>query len=140
MKKCLTCDNTFKAVGRKVYCGSSVLKTGCSYLRKREKGNHSQKIFNKNNPEYFRYKVIKSNYGLEKDEYLALVEKQNNLCAICFQPETDKVKKFLSVDHDHTTGKVRGLLCSRCNKSIGAFEDNVVFLSNAIKYLKQYEI
>jgi hypothetical protein len=45
----------------------------------------------------------------------------------------------LAVDHCHTTGKIRGLLCSKCNPALGAFNDNIEILNSAIKYLKEYE-
>lgn len=58
-------------------------------------------------------------YRLRKEDYEALLEKQNSRCAIC-QIE----KSRLHIDHDHKTGKVRGLLCQRCNISIGWFENH----------------
>jgi len=60
--------------------------------------------------------------------------KQNNLCAIChneFKPFKD-----IHIDHNHITGKVRGLLCSKCNMSLGGFDDKINNLESAIIYLK----
>ena len=52
-----------------------------------------------------------------------------NLCCICGE------KQELVIDHDHRTGKVRGLLCGSCNKGLGFFKDNKKYLNSAIKYL-----
>jgi len=87
------------------------------------------------------WKGGKSEYSLgllTKKEYNKLLEKQNGVCAICEKPETKKLKDTiyrLAIDHDHKTNKVRGLLCSRCNRGLGHFMDNVKFLLKAIKYL-----
>src|SRR2546428_12923650 len=71
-------------------------------------------------------------YGITEEVFNALFEEQNGLCAICKQPE---LYRKLSVDHDHLTSKVRGLLCSRCNTGLGLFKDSKVFLEAAIIYL-----
>ena len=71
-------------------------------------------------------------YRMPKDGYLDLVKKQKGLCKIC---KSDGGGRSLHVDHCHTTGKVRGLLCSNCNTGLGLFKDNVDLLKKAIKYL-----
>ena len=68
--------------------------------------------------------------------YETLYAKQNGLCAICSQPETTGRYRTLSVDHCHSTEKVRGLLCNRCNRAIGLLGDDVSRLKTAIKYLE----
>ena len=84
---------------------------------------------------------LKANYGLTLEDYEQLLTKQKGVCAICFQPETTMSNagyiKNLSVDHCHTTGKIRGLLCHHCNTGIGKFMDSVERLESAIKYLKE---
>ena len=72
---------------------------------------------------------LSSKYGLTKDAYLAMLIKQENKCCICFS-ETE-----LYVDHCHSTGLVRGLLCPPCNFGLGHFKDNKTYLANAINYL-----
>ena len=83
-------------------------------------------------------------YGISMEEYLALLEEQNRVCAICERsPEEVGV---LAVDHDHkccptakTCGKcIRKLLCTDCNISIGRFNDDIARLERAAKYLKSY--
>ncbi len=76
-----------------------------------------------------------SRYGLTKVEFDNMVLKQKGRCLICNRvPEW----RSLHVDHDHTTGKVRGLLCRDCNLGLGNFHDNIVLLQIAIRYLEQF--
>ena len=78
-------------------------------------------------------------YGLEAGEYDTLLESQKGVCAICGtdtpSPTQEDTHKHLFVDHCHTSGAVRGLLCSSCNTGLGLFKDNPERLKAAIKYL-----
>ena len=78
--------------------------------------------------------TLQRKYGITLNQYYTMIDNQKGCCAICNQSETSK-NKSLAVDHDHKTGKVRGLLCSRCNIGIGNFKDNSDYLINAIGYL-----
>jgi hypothetical protein len=83
--------------------------------------------------------MLKS-YGITLSEYRSLLQKQDSRCAICGQIESainwkTKEKKSLAVDHCHSTGKVRGLLCQSCNTALGSFNDDVSLLAKAIAYL-----
>lgn len=81
------------------------------------------------------WKYLKK-YNLTKEEYQKLLENQNGKCKIC-KIEAEMLKAKLHVDHDHKTGKVRGLLCKMCNLGIGNFRDNPSLLNEAIIYLNQ---
>tara|TARA_B100001250_G_C19601306_1_gene700751 strand:+ start:59 stop:481 length:423 start_codon:yes stop_codon:yes gene_type:complete len=72
-------------------------------------------------------------YGITADEYDVLLETQGNVCAIC--REYPYQHKKLAVDHDHATGRVRGILCENCNRGIGMFKDRPELLQSAIEYL-----
>jgi hypothetical protein len=72
-------------------------------------------------------------YGISIDQYVELFSLQGEVCKICKQ--NCKTKKSLSVDHDHLSGKIRGLLCNRCNRAIGMFEDSPELLGLAARYL-----
>lgn len=75
----------------------------------------------------------KATFGLEPEEYERLLEFQGGLCALCLQRP---VSKRLAVDHDHRTGDVRGLLCSRCNhEALGALHDSLEFTLRVVRYL-----
>lgn len=74
-------------------------------------------------------------YGITEDEYQSLFNKQGGVCAIC-GGVPDTRWKMLAVDHDHQTGKVRGLLCMVCNTMLGRLENR---LEVTLKYLGLYE-
>ena len=69
------------------------------------------------------------------ESYLQMLEEQQGCCAICRQKELSK-KTRLFVDHDHKTGKIRGLLCHKCNAGLGMFSDSIDFLLKASQYLR----
>lgn len=77
-------------------------------------------------------------YGITLDEYNNLLEIQDGCCDICKKHFT-QFKKPLFVDHDHETGKVRGLLCNTCNGGIGLLKDDLNILNNAVAYLNKYK-
>lgn len=110
-----------------------------SFLKYRKllwRKNHRAKL-TKEQRKYVRAKK----YNLNAIEYLTLEREHNNLCAICNQPETTSNQHGpvpLSIDHDHKTGKVRGLLCARCNHLLGRAQDSIEILNSAIKYLEKY--
>jgi hypothetical protein len=75
-------------------------------------------------------------YGITSDEYDQLLVDQGGVCAVCGLPETSNFKSRLSVDHNHETGRVRGLLCNTCNRALGLLRDNPEVLRNAASYLE----
>lgn len=79
---------------------------------------------------------LKRHYGISLEDYNVLLEKQKGLCAICKRKELHQRWKCLSVDHNHKTGEVRGLLCHRCNVVLG-YANDINVLIMAIKYLKK---
>jgi hypothetical protein len=91
-----------------------------------------------------RYYQISRKFGITKDFYIDLLKSQNYKCKICNVSEDEYAQQGyrnnLSVDHCHTTGVVRGLLCDKCNRGLGFFKEDQNTLSNAIQYLKEYDI
>lgn len=81
--------------------------------------------------EYYYYKT----YKLNINDVDKLKQKYNYKCAICLSSENE-LKRKLHIDHCHKTGKIRGVLCDNCNKSLGSMKDSITILQNAIKYLK----
>ncbi len=81
--------------------------------------------------------------SVSRAEYNAMFESQKGVCGCCKQPETHyDVRgglKRLSIDHCHETGKIRGLLCGKCNRSIGGLGDTIAGLERALAYLRQAE-
>lgn len=87
-------------------------------------------------------RLIKT-YGLSNEDYISMFESQIGLCAICGEQQQGVTKDgevpFLCVDHCHSTGKVRELLCVKCNTGLGQFRDNSEFLIKASKYLIKHQ-
>ena len=94
------------------------------------------------NPELFNAQRRFQRYGITPDQFKAMFDEQNGVCAICFLPETRIIKgtlSALSVDHCHQTGKIRALLCHRCNRTLGAFEDDPGRFERAATYLRSHK-
>jgi hypothetical protein len=85
-----------------------------------------------------KIRLIKFNYGLSEEEYRSMAQAQSGHCAICRLPETADNK--LQVEHDHQTGRVRGLAHRKCNSGIAFFFENPVSLMGAIEYLSVGEV
>lgn len=96
--------------------------------RRREYNRVYARAWRAANPEKKREQNIKR-YGLKLSDFSAMYSAQDGKCAIC------REEKELVVDHDHETGKVRGLLCGSCNTGLGRFGDSVVLLLYAAGYL-----
>lgn len=83
-----------------------------------------------------RVRTLKSKYNLEENSFSEMMNYQRGCCKICGESLYDPLKDVqLSVDHNHETGEVRGLLCFNCNILLGAARDNITILEEAIKYL-----
>lgn len=99
-----------------------------------------QKKNRKNNPEklarILRKSKLKSLYNITIEEFDKILESQGGKCAICDSIDPGSHGRF-NVDHNHETGKVRGLLCDVCNRGLGNFRDNMDILVKAIKYLNK---
>ena len=74
---------------------------------------------------------LKRKYKITFEEYNVIYNRQQGKCAICGNPE-----ELLHVDHNHTTGEIRGLLCLKCNRGIGFLNDDIKILEQALAYLK----
>ena len=96
-----------------------------------------RKKYNKDNADKMAEYHLKTKYGITLDDYDTMLITQGGGCAICGTNDTGS-RARLSVDHDHATGAVRGLLCQPCNIGIGHFKDDLDKLLSAIKYLKDF--
>lgn len=116
--------------------GSHCRECNASYCRKRNKSDRAKQIA--------RAYKLKHIFNISISDYNIMLEKQGGKCCICRESEitidnrTNQVKK-LAVDHCHTTGKVRGLLCANCNIGLGKFKDNVLNLKTAIEYIEVHK-
>ncbi len=106
-----------------------------------KKAKHQAKKASMSSEDWFltqRKYWLKSEYGLTLEDYNNKVKEQDHKCAICKCDETDAFKGLLFVDHCHTTGTVRGLLCHHCNTALGKFRDSKEILTSAIDYVEKY--
>lgn len=120
------------------------------YSRNKEKCKANVQAYQKKNKEKIaKYKKkwneknkhawdIKNTYNMTIEEYNTLLEAQEHSCAICGRHKSNFNRK-LSVDHDHTTGAIRGLLCMNCNHGLGKFYDSTDNLNSATLYLQKYK-
>jgi hypothetical protein len=102
----------------------------------------AQKAYADRNKKRSREKHIRNKYGLTMEQYDVILLSQQGVCAICGEPETALDSggnvRNLAIDHNHETGKIRGLLCNRCNYVLGFSKDSVDILNSMIKYLETY--
>lgn len=131
-------------------CDSNKLKTefhndasskrGHAYYCKSCATSKSRK-WHKDNTDNVEYKqarrdsYFKNKYNLSLEERISLLREQEGACAICHIP-LNPFGNYTHTDHDHLTGKVRGILCTNCNRGLGHFKDNMKFLENAVNYLR----
>jgi len=113
------------------------LKCYCKKCRKElsvEKG-WTRKSNNKRTPmDNFVFK-LKNLYGVTYEDFLKLLDEQNNKCLIC--NKHIERGRGLHIDHNHETGEIRGLLCDKCNVGLGSFKDSPYLLKKAIGYLQE---
>lgn len=118
-------------------CGKT--KTADKFYHQRKRG--SVKIVDSKCKECQKDYQRAKTFGVSVDDYSKMLSEQEGKCAICginheeYQKVSHRNKKF-AVDHCHTTGKIRGLLCDKCNRGIGFLQDSEQNLINAIKYLR----
>lgn len=110
--------------------------------RQRELAQESQERKRLEDPERFRryqQKLQLPKIGWTLERYDRKMEEQEGFCAICREPR-DKQKHKLNADHDHDTGKPRGLLCHRCNTSLERVERDPSWGQKALEYLDLYKV
>lgn len=97
------------------------------------------------NPDKYAEIDLKRTFGITLADYQTMLDEQKGVCAICKQTEQAKTRKGaeksrrLAVDHDHQTGKIRGLLCYRCNTVLGNVGDNADILEAASEYVRLHQ-
>ncbi len=114
-------------------CRECVKKTRARWARENpEKRRIINQRWRQKHPDHWR-RLSLSKYGLEPEDYDAMLEQQGGLCAICKRECV--TGRALHVDHDHNTGRVRGLLCHKCNSGLGQFGDSLDVIRSALTYL-----
>ena len=112
--------------------------TARSREKNREAMRKAQREYHQRNPDRHRNNFLKRTFGITVDEYREMIAKRNGLCDICKSPEPGGKGNF-HLDHDHTTGEIRGILCAKCNLGIGSLQDSIEILEAAANYLAKFE-
>lgn len=152
-KKCYKCNKTMPITHFIEYIDKKgKIKLGChlrfdennqllkvpSMLKGREYPHRKKSKYKKNTKEWNKDLILRNRYGINLEEYQELINLQDNSCAICFTSFENMSSNKIHVDHCHKNNKVRGILCSKCNKGLGLFKDNTQTIEKAIKYLKKH--
>lgn len=110
---------------------------GKDYYKKNKKEILSTiQKYRKNNKEKLYNKMLLYNYGITREDYNNIFDKQKGCCAICGVHQSE-LNRPLCVDHNHETNIVRGLLCKKCNLVLGFAYDNISILEKSITYLSK---
>jgi len=149
----INCSNCHKNKTKKHFWVRKDTKLGyetqCKECRKKiekpcdgkKKYSRWKELHGKNCPIIRKNSFLKFNFGITLEQYNILLEKQSGVCSICKKKEKQKhhitgKRKSLTVDHDHKLNKIRGLLCSNCNRALGLFGDSLENIKCAVKYLE----
>lgn len=116
------CEVEFIPVRRQIYCNYKCRNRACNMKRPFVAGQKHD---------------WKRHYGVTPDIYRYLVERAGGKCSICRTTNPGKGVNHWSIDHDHSTGDLRGILCRRCNTGLGMFGDKLYLVRAAADYLSQ---
>ena len=122
-------------------CGScKEMKTASNFYFKRDYGKVYMNTTKCRSCTTIRHRF--KSFGVTQEDFEGMLEGQDGKCALCLISMDDYSKisqnnRVFSVDHCHSTGKIRGLLCDKCNRGLGFFKDDIEALKRAIEYLKQ---
>lgn len=139
MKRCCRCGQTKEKIffGKKI-CMEDGLAPDCRLCRRTSAIKYYRNNTKKCLENGLKYRIASYWPSLTPkkalEEYNKLLELQNSSCGICGGKDS---AKRLAVDHDHETGKIRGLLCSKCNRALGYLNDDKELLRKAISYLEK---
>ena len=140
MKKCIKCGvekplNLFRKKLDGKYGVGAQCKSCINAAQTRPKKPKRTKEETKN---LYKSRAFFKKYGIHRSDFDLLRAKQDNKCAICKGNLENNKKSHM--DHCHASGKLRGVLCTKCNVGLGMFQDNMENLKSAVKYLKKYSV
>jgi hypothetical protein len=127
--KCRVCGST-----EFIITGLKTLQRSCASCTRNRSKKHYLEYSDKQSD-----RRLQRLYGITLEDYSRMLENQGGGCAICGSTVGDGKRRKLFVDHDHVTGKVRGIICNKCNFGIASFRDNPELMQNAIEYIRQWQ-
>lgn len=131
--RCKSCKHEINMINKEKY----KIYHHKRYLEKKEEINKKNREWYKNNPEKSRNQKLLYQYGITLEQRNEIIRAQNNKCKICLDNLNILDTKIIHVDHNHNTGKIRGVLCKKCNSMLGLSRERKDILLNAIQYLKE---
>jgi len=135
MKECTKCkeilSNTFFNKDKNTKSG---LHPQCKSCTNARKAANLKKKFSQNT-DFYRDRALKNKYGVSLKQRDQMLVNQDYKCKICLVDEIESSRSVLCLDHCHTTGKVRGLLCNGCNSALGHLKDNPTAIKAALAYI-----
>ena len=135
-KTCPSCETTLPISAFAIYKSGRVGQPK-AYCKPCSVQKHRMR--RQQNPEHVlnieRKSKFKRQYGISLEQYEEMLQNQGHGCAICGAKRPSERTKYFAVDHCHNTGRVRGLLCTKCNRGLGLFNDKTDVLQKAVKYL-----
>ncbi len=133
-------DTRCKKCSRKQALDRYHSKEGQAYAKKRLKSGDSKKARDKweaRNGKRFRFLQKLKKYNLTEKSYAKLLCSQDNSCAICTANLESLNSRQVHIDHNHSTGRVRGILCNKCNQGLGLFNESILLFKKAVYYMGQ---
>ena len=98
-----------------------------------------QKEYNKRFPMKIREKRLKYTFGIGLEEYNKMFDQQGGRCAICSTHQME-LNHTLCIDHNHKTGKVRELLCMKCNQALGSIKEDIKSAKALVEYIRKHNV
>jgi hypothetical protein len=144
LRECEVCGSTFQPYRESTSCCSQTCRNRHPGFMERK--NASRRLATASDPAKVREKNLRNalrRYNMTPDELRRLTAEQNNRCATCgAEPDPNGIKAAarLHVDHDHITGRLRKLLCNRCNLGVGYFRDDPALLRVMADYIEAHRI
>lgn len=135
---CTSCSKEYRAKYRLEHRDHLNALGRKSYYDNFDKRKSQIKQYQKAHPEQAKASKIKRKYQMSFREYNEMLERQEEKCAICGKHKSEVRQKTLAVDHDHNTGKIRELLCIKCNLGIGNLQDDPLLVLKAYNYLLKH--
>jgi len=148
MKRCNRCNqekpkkdffiNSKRSDGLQTYCKPCHLEYGRERYANPEafeRRKMNKDIYKQRRKQSSRKWYLKSTHNITEEQYDKLFNKGDGECWIC----KESTEYSLNVDHNHATGQIRGLLCGKCNRALGLFQDNKNIMQAAIKYLESFD-